>query len=78
VTAVDPDFDIVDMPFDHYITKPVDRDELEADVEYILALSTVDNRLQEYRSLCWKRKMLEKESGKQEVEKNQEYKELND
>ena len=25
LTAVDPDFDIVDMPFDAYVVKPVDR-----------------------------------------------------
>ena len=28
VTAVDPDFDIVEMPFDDYLTKPVMRDDV--------------------------------------------------
>lgn len=32
VTAIDPDFDILDMPFDDYLCKPVDREDVRAAV----------------------------------------------
>jgi len=33
VTAVDPDFDVVEMPFDDYLCKPVDREDVRAAVD---------------------------------------------
>jgi len=33
VTAIDPGLDIVDMPFDDYLSKPVERDDLHAAVD---------------------------------------------
>jgi DNA-binding response OmpR family regulator len=33
VTAVDPDFDVLDMPFDAYLCKPVDRETLHTVIE---------------------------------------------
>nr|WP_245779490.1 response regulator [Halostagnicola kamekurae] len=33
VTAIDPGLDIVDMPFDDYLSKPVDREDLHAAVD---------------------------------------------
>ncbi|ERH06230.1 MAG: response regulator containing CheY-like receiver, AAA-type ATPase, and DNA-binding domain protein [Halonotius sp. J07HN4] len=33
VTAIDPDLGIVEMPFDDYLSKPVDRDDLHAAVD---------------------------------------------
>ncbi|GAB3687268.1 response regulator [Salinarchaeum chitinilyticum] len=33
VTAIDPGFDILDMPFDDYLCKPVDREDLRAAVD---------------------------------------------
>ncbi|QGN07780.1 response regulator [Halorhabdus sp. CBA1104] len=32
ITAIDPDFDILDMPFDDYLCKPVDREDVRAAV----------------------------------------------
>lgn len=39
VTAVDPDFDVVDMPFDDYLTKPVEREALRETVAVLTALT---------------------------------------
>ena len=33
VTAIDPGFDVLDMPFDDYLCKPVDREDVRAAVE---------------------------------------------
>ena len=33
VTAIDPGLDVLDMPFDDYLSKPVDRDDLRAAVD---------------------------------------------
>jgi len=33
VTAIDPGFDVIDMPFDDYLCKPVDREDLRAAID---------------------------------------------
>jgi DNA-binding response OmpR family regulator len=40
LTAVDPDVDIVDLPFDEYIVKPVERDHLREVTQRLIAEST--------------------------------------
>lgn len=40
LTAIEPDADIVDLPFDKYITKPVDAAELRENVQQLLDGST--------------------------------------
>jgi len=54
VTAVDPDFDIIEMPFDDYIIKPVSRDDLFATIDRLLKTSTYQDRLREYYALSAK------------------------
>ena len=46
VTAVDPDFDIVDMPFDDYLTKPVMMDDLREATERMRTRETYDEQMQ--------------------------------
>lgn len=48
VTAVEPDEDILEMPFDEYVNKPLRTHELEALVEVLLAREAYDS---EYRRL---------------------------
>lgn len=76
VTAVDPAFDILEMPFDAYISKPVPREELEATVERLEALSTYEERFQRHFSLVSKRVALEAEHARTELEENEEYQRL--
>ena len=47
VTAVDPDFDVVGMPFDTYLTKPLRRAELLEAVEMLVELATYDEAVRE-------------------------------
>jgi len=60
LSAVEPAEDIVDMPFDDYCVKPVDREELHAFVETLLKRRTYDDRSQEFFSLAAKKAALEK------------------
>jgi DNA-binding response OmpR family regulator len=59
LTAVEPDADIVDMPFDDYKTKPVDQNDLVGLVEVLLKRSTYDEQSQQYFSLASKKAALE-------------------
>ncbi|MFB6281906.1 MAG: response regulator [Haloferacaceae archaeon] len=59
LTAVEPDADIVDMPFDDYKVKPVDRSDLLGLVEVLLERMTYDDRSKEFFSLASKKAALE-------------------
>ncbi|RLM94742.1 response regulator [Halobellus sp. Atlit-38R] len=51
MTAVEPDTDIVEMPFDEYLVKPVDEDSVTGTVEELLVRSEFDERVREYFAL---------------------------
>ena len=74
LTAVEPDVDIVDMPFDDYKTKPVSREDLVALVEVLLYRAAFDERSQRFFALASKKAALEA-SGATD---NEEYAELVD
>jgi len=76
VTAVDPDFDIVDMPFDDYLTKPVTREDLVETVDEMLHRETYDERLQEYFSAASKKATLETEKNSAELDESDAYAEI--
>lgn len=59
LTAVEPDVDIVDMPFDDYKIKPVDKDDLIGVVEVLLERNTYDKQSQQFFSLASKKASLE-------------------
>ncbi len=63
VTAVDPDFDIVEMGFDAYLTKPVTNEDLHDVVETLLARKRHDTAVQRYFQLVTKRAALEAQYG---------------
>jgi len=73
VTGVDPDFDIVDLPFDDYLKKPVGRDELQATVERLLSVSDYDEAVRRYFALSEKRATLEAEKTRTELDASDEY-----
>jgi len=76
VTAVDPDFDIVEMPFDDYICKPVDRDDLVDAIETQLSVSEYDDRLQAYMEKSAKLELLKDEKSARELQSNDEIRQL--
>ncbi len=76
VTAVDPDFDIIEMGFDDYLVKPVSKDELLDLVERVQTRSAYEADIQRYYSLVSKKSLLETEKSERELERSEEYTEL--
>lgn len=76
VTAVDPDFDIVDMAFDDYLTKPVMRDDLVEAVESMQEREEYTDAVQEYFALTSKKATLEAEKSPSELRESEEYQEM--
>jgi DNA-binding response OmpR family regulator len=78
VTAVDPDFDIVDMPFDDYVSKPVDDDELRAVIESLLELDEYDETLNDLYAVSRKIATLEDQMPRQSLDENERYARLHE
>jgi DNA-binding response OmpR family regulator len=76
VTAVDPDFDIVDMPFDDYLTKPVMLEELRDAVERMRTREDYDEQMQDFFALSAKKATLEAQKDPVELRNNDEYEQL--
>jgi DNA-binding response OmpR family regulator len=73
VTAVEPDFDILEMGFDAYLSKPIKSEQLEETVRNLLERSEYDTLLQEYYSLVEKRATLEATKSRAELADSDEY-----
>jgi DNA-binding response OmpR family regulator len=63
VTAVEPSEDIIDLPFDDYLVKPVDRDQLVSTVELLASRAQFDEKSREYYRLAAKKAALESQPG---------------
>lgn len=78
VTAVDPGFDIIEMAFDDYLTKPVGRSDLLEMVETMLSRDSYDEQLQEYFAMASKKATLESEKNPVELDAHEEYLEVSE
>ena len=78
MTAVDPDFDIVDIDLDEYLTKPVMRDDLEEIVERLRDRPTDDETVRRYHALRSKKQTLESEKTRSELKHSDAYRRLVD
>ncbi|PSQ15487.1 DNA-binding protein [Halobacteriales archaeon QS_8_69_26] len=78
VTAVEPDFDIVEMGFDDYLVKPVSDDDLIDTVDQLLLRSTYDEQLQELFALASKKALLKSQKTEAELRASEEYARLED
>jgi DNA-binding response OmpR family regulator len=76
VTAVEPDFDVIEMGFDDYLTKPINREDLEEVIESLLTRKEYDDRMQEYFALASKKATLEAAKPSSELEASDEYQTL--
>lgn len=76
VTAIDPDFDIIELGFDEYLTKPVSAIELRRTVERMLSLREYDQEVQEYFSLASKIATLHASQSQATLADSEEYAEL--
>jgi DNA-binding response OmpR family regulator len=72
LTAVDPGLDIVDMPFDDYLCKPVEKDDLVDAIEQQLRLYRHDEPLSEYLEATSKLSLLRAELPPQDRENNEQ------
>ena len=76
VTAVEPDLDIVEMGFDAYLTKPVDREGLTETIESLLAQAEYSDTLDEYTSLVEKRETLLSRGDEAGIRDSEEFQRL--
>jgi DNA-binding response OmpR family regulator len=61
VTAVEPDVDVLEMGFDDYVTKPIERDELRSLVASLVSRNQYSGYVQRYFRLLSKRAAIERE-----------------
>jgi len=78
VTAVEPDFDIIEMGFDDYLVKPVSKESLRETVESLLERNEYDDGVQELFSIASKKAVLEAEKRQAELEESEEYQRLDE
>jgi DNA-binding response OmpR family regulator len=76
VTAVDPDFDIIEMPFDDYVIKPVSRDELFDTIDRLLTSAEYESKLREYYALTAKHAALMSNKPESELVDSDQFKHL--
>ncbi|MBX0285152.1 response regulator [Halomicroarcula sp. F28] len=76
VTAVNPDFDIIEMGVDDYLVKPVTREELSEVVERLQKIAAYNEQLQALTTRKLKRNVLQVEKTQTELERSQRYREL--
>jgi DNA-binding response OmpR family regulator len=76
VTAVDPDLDIVDLPFDDYVSKPVDREGLRAVIDRLRSIDQYDRRMGELYAVGRTLATLEADTPGRRLEEDERYREL--
>lgn len=76
VTAVDPGFDIIEMPFDEYVIKPVSRADLIETVERLLTTSEYERQLRRYYALTAKQATLQANKPESELADNEAFQAL--
>jgi DNA-binding response OmpR family regulator len=76
VTAVKPDFDIIDMGFDDYLVKPVSKDDLYTTAQGMLTRVEYDEKMQTYFSHVSKLAVLETEKDEEDLRSNDQYQQL--
>jgi DNA-binding response OmpR family regulator len=78
VTAVEPDFDIIEMGLDEYLVKPIRRNELTEVVDALVTRSKYDEKLRDFFALASKRATLQAEKDREELEESDAYADLTD
>lgn len=78
LTAVDADFDILDLQFDDYLHKPVSRTEFKETIEQLLRRSHYEDTVRKFHELAAKRAALETAKPPDELQQSDEYQQLLD
>jgi CheY-like chemotaxis protein len=77
VTAIDPGLDILDLPFDEYLCKPVEREDVRAAVDQQCQVLAYD-LLGEYFQLESKRAVIEAELPPERLDDHEKFAELDE
>ena len=78
VTAINPDFDIIDLHIDDYLVKPVTREDLLETIDRMVQLQAYDERMRELTSKKLKRNVLKLEKTHVELARTDEFQRLNE
>lgn len=76
VSAVTPDFDVIGMGFDDYMTKPVEEDEIRDVVTRMQTRKRYDETVEDLYRLIQTKAVLETEIAESELQTNDEYRRL--
>jgi DNA-binding response OmpR family regulator len=76
VTAEDPDFDIIEMPFDDYVQKPATKVELVNTVRQLKRFVNYEERVQEYYALTAKHAALVETKSQAELDASERFQSL--
>lgn len=76
LSGVEPDFDIIDLPVDEYLTKPVSREVVLDVVETMISRGVCQRLLREYFSLTARKATLELRKRPDELNDSEEYHDL--
>lgn len=76
ITAVDPDFDILEMDIDDYVVKPVTKDELPTIVKRLRTLDAYEEKVRQLASMARKLHVLRGEKPASELKGHDEYQAL--
>lgn len=78
VTAVEPDFDLITMGVDAYLTKPVDKDEMHETVARLIQRRGIPDLEREYFQLVAKKAALQTSKDEATLQASDEFSELED
>lgn len=76
LTAVAPDWDILEIGFDDYLNKPTDMSELSRLVERLMALGSLDNEVREYITRSVKQAAIEREKDPTALDDREDFAEF--
>jgi DNA-binding response OmpR family regulator len=76
VTAVNPDFDIIDLRIDDYLVKPVSKTEMRETVRRLLKLDEYNEQMRKLTAKKLKRNVLKVEKTGAELEESEEFQRL--
>lgn len=76
VTAVEPDFETVELPFDAYLTKALEREEVVDTIETLLDRAALDDVRREHHAVAEKLATLESRKSRTELETSETYQQL--
>ena len=78
VTAVDPDFDIIELGVDDYLVKPVTQREIQEVVDRLFKITEYNDRLTELTSKKLKRNVLQVEKTPRALDESERFQQLQD